>query len=113
MRSSPLAAGPKAGPTVQVFPATGSRPAATGTRKVGFFNHTDKDLDLVIEGKAVRLPRKTYLQAEVPPAFTWKHGANAAESATVPAGAAGSTWCSGSSGGPTRQDVMVPRRSPV
>jgi len=39
--------------------------------------------------KAVTLPGKTYIHAEVPPAFTWKYGDNAAESATVPAGAAG------------------------
>ena len=88
-RSSPLAAVPKPRLSVQVFPAAGSGAGKAGTRKVGFFNHTRRDLDLVIDGKAVTLPGKTYIHAEVPPAFTWKYGDNAAESATVPAGAAG------------------------
>jgi hypothetical protein len=60
-RSSPLSGGVK----VQVFEAAGP---ATGTnlRKIGFFNHTGRDLDLVIEGKAVKLPKKSYLHAELP-----------------------------------------------
>ena len=86
-RSSPLTGGVKGGPTVQVYPATGT---ATGaTRQIGFFNHTNQDIELVIEGRAVKLPRKAYIHAEVPPTFRWKHGENAVENATVPDGAAG------------------------
>ena len=83
-RASPLAAGVK----VQVFTASGN---ATGTllRKIGFFNHTNRDLDLVIEGKAVKLPKKSYLHAELPANFTWKHSDGAAEIATVPTDAVG------------------------
>jgi hypothetical protein len=88
-RASPLAAVRKSGPTVQVFPAVATTAPTNGTRNVGFFNHTNTDVDLVIEGKSVKLPKKTYLHAAVPPTFTWKHGTNPAESATVPAGAAG------------------------
>ncbi len=63
---------------------------ATGTlRKVGFFNHTGRDLDLVIEGKAVKLPKKSYLNAELPVKFTWKADGNEAHATTVPDGAAG------------------------
>jgi hypothetical protein len=83
-KSSPLAGVVK----VKLLPAAG-RPAEGPTRRVGFFNHSDRDLELVIEGKAVKLPRKTYVHADVPPTFTWKHGENAAAAATVPAGAAG------------------------
>ena len=72
-----------------MYPAAASSAPAGATRTVGFFNHTGTDVELVIEGKAVRLPKRTYIHAEVPPTFTWKHGANPAESATVPAGAAG------------------------
>lgn len=83
-RSSPLTAGPK----VQVFTVAGG--AVPGQlRKVGFFNHTDRDIDLVIEGRAVKLPRKTYLHAQLPPTFTWKQADRKAETATVPDGAAG------------------------
>lgn len=83
-RSSPLTGALK----VQVFTAAGT-PDNPLLRKVGFFNHTDRDLDLVIEGKAVKLPKKSFLNAELPAKFTWKHSGGTAEVATVPAGAAG------------------------
>jgi hypothetical protein len=82
-RSSPLTGAVK----VQVFAAAGS--VSGQLRKVGFFNHTNRDLELVIAGKAVKLPKKSYLTAELPVKFTWKHSGGAAETATVPEGAAG------------------------
>lgn len=83
-KSSPLTG---RGIRVAVYPAAG---AAVGpTRKVGFFNHTGADIELVVEGKAVTLPRMTYIHAELPPTFRWKHGSGATETATVPADAAG------------------------
>jgi hypothetical protein len=82
-KSSPLGVAIK----VQVFAAAGT---ATGTlRKVGFFNHTDRDLDLVIEGQSVKLPKKSYLNAQLPKKFTWKAAGNDANATTVPDGAAG------------------------
>jgi hypothetical protein len=83
-RSSPLSAGVR----VQVFIATGSLTAAT-TRRIGFFNHTNRDLDLVIEGRPVTLPRKSYIHAEVPATFSWRHSDNPAQPTTVPAGSPG------------------------
>jgi hypothetical protein len=83
-RSSPLTGGMK----VQVFAASGPAPAST-LRKIGFFNHTDRDIRLVIEGKAVTLPKKSYLHAELPSKFTWKHSDRLAETAAVPDDAAG------------------------
>jgi hypothetical protein len=82
-RSSPLTGAVK----VQVYTAAGQTTAAL--RKIGFFNHTDRDLDLVIEGKSVKLPKKSYLNAELPAKFTWKHSGGPAESAIVPGSAAG------------------------
>jgi len=83
VKSSPLAGAIK----VQVFTAAGT---ATGAlRKVGFFNHTDRDLELTIAGQAVKLPKKSYLNAELPAKFTWKAAGNDAQTATVPDGAAG------------------------
>jgi hypothetical protein len=87
--SSPLSAAAKAAVKVEVFTAAGNGPTAGATRKVGFFNHTHRDLDLVIDGKAVKLPGRTYVHAQVPPTFRWKHGDNPPATATVPAGAAG------------------------
>ena len=50
-RSSPLTGAIK----TQVFAASGGAVAGT-LRKIGFFNHTNRDLELVIEGRTVTLP---------------------------------------------------------
>lgn len=83
-QSSPLTGAVK----VQVFTTLGNANAG-GTRKVGFFNHTEKDIQLVIEGRAVTLPRKTYIHAEVPQAFQWRYDGHPTQTAQVPDGAAG------------------------
>ena len=44
----------------------------TAKRTVGFFNHTDRDLKLTVEGDTVTLPRRHYVTAEVPATFGWK-----------------------------------------
>lgn len=83
-RSSPLTGAIK----TQVFAASGG--AVSGTlRKVGFFNHSDRDLDLVIEGKAVTLPKKSFLHAQLPVKFTWKAAGGDSVSTTVPETATG------------------------
>lgn len=86
VKSSPLTAIGRI--RVRSFTATGT-PATGDTRKIGFFNHTDRDLALVIEGRAVTLPARTYIHAHVPPTFRWKYADNPAETVTVPASAAG------------------------
>lgn len=73
---------------VSVFPATGTA-AAGQFRKVGFYNHTARDLSLTIEGRAVTLPAKSYLFAQLPTAFSWQCAGRAAAKETVPADAAG------------------------
>lgn len=83
-KSSPLTGAAK----VSVFPASGTI-AANGLRKIGFYNHTDRDLALTIEGKTVTLPAKTYLHAQMPRTFTWKHGDRPSVTETVPADAGG------------------------
>lgn len=84
-RSSPLGR-----VKVDVFAASGTgREAAAALKKVAFFNHTDHDLNLTIDGKDVKLPSKTYINARLGATFRWKHGDNEAETATIPADAAG------------------------
>jgi hypothetical protein len=83
-RSSPL----RTEPSVSVFPASGEV-ALNGYRTVGFYNHTDRDLNLTIEGRAVKLPAKTYLHAKLGPSFTWGVGDRPAARETVPENAAG------------------------
>ncbi|MFO0797364.1 MAG: hypothetical protein U0804_07785 [Gemmataceae bacterium] len=82
-RSSPLAALPR----VEVFPAAGA--AAGALRKVGFFNHSDRPVRLVIEGRAVVLPAKNYLHAQLPQVFRWSEAGGPERRETVPADAAG------------------------
>ena len=73
---------------VSVFPAAGAA-TTPGLRKVGFYNHTARDLSLTIEGKAVTLPAMSYLHAQLPPTFVWKCADRPAAKATVPDSAAG------------------------
>ena len=89
-RSSPLTGGMRAAAmTVSVFPARGVEAPAPGYRSVGFYNHTARDLELTIEGRAVRLPAKSYLQAQLAPRFTWSHSDRSATREVVPDGAGG------------------------
>jgi hypothetical protein len=74
---------------VSVFAAAGTAGAGNATRKVGFYNHTPRDLELTVEGKTVKLPAMTYLHAQLPPVFVWKCGDRPAERATVPDTASG------------------------
>jgi hypothetical protein len=87
-RSSPLTGGTR-GPTVSVFPASGTEKVTGVYRTVGFYNHTARDLTLTIEGRVVKLPAKTYLQAQLTPIFTWGYGDRPTARETVPDGAGG------------------------
>jgi hypothetical protein len=71
-----------------VFPATGAA-AGSALRKVGFFNHTSRDLELKIQGEAVTLPAKSYLHANLPPTFTWQCSTQPATTEKVPGDASG------------------------
>src|SRR5262249_6282794 len=53
--------------------ATPQSPAPVGKTalKVGFWNVTGRDVNLVIEGKTHRLPRDRALTIDVPHSFTW------------------------------------------
>ena len=83
-RSSPLAAASR----VEVFAVTGQT-AGGALRRVGFFNHTDRDLRLTIEGERVTLPAKSFLHAELPPSFRWSEAGGPPRRTTVPADSAG------------------------
>jgi hypothetical protein len=90
-RSSPLtgATTGKREMTVSVFPASSTERIGGVYRAVSFYNHTERDLNLTIEGRAVKLPAKTYLNAKLGATFTWSQGDRAAVRETVPEGASG------------------------
>jgi hypothetical protein len=85
-KSSPLGTATTA-LKVSVFPAVGA--AAGQYRKVGFYNHTTRDLALTIEGRAVTLPAKSYLFAQLPASFSWACAGKPAAKETIPADATG------------------------
>lgn len=88
-RSSPLTGTGVAKLTVEVFPVAALEKKVEGYRTVTFYNHTARDLSLTIEGKAVKLPAKTYLETKLAQAFKWGYGDRPTGSECVPDGAAG------------------------
>jgi hypothetical protein len=87
-KSSPLANKPR--PVVDVYPVDGLPPASpSAKRKVGFFNHTDRDLKLTVEGQTVTLPKRHYISVEVPANFDWKLGDGPKQQTAIPTAAPG------------------------
>jgi hypothetical protein len=87
-KASPLTARPR--PLVDVIPVAGAAPADPAVRRrVNFFNHTDRDLWLVVEGQAVTLPRRHQITASVPPTFIWQLDGGAEQKTAIPATAPG------------------------
>ncbi|HSQ55328.1 MAG TPA: hypothetical protein VLM40_06245 [Gemmata sp.] len=87
-RSSPLTSA-RGGMSVKVLPVATQEPPRGVYRAVGFYNHTNRDLNLTIEGRAVKLPARMYLYAQVAPPFSWSHGDQPIVRQKVPDGAAG------------------------
>jgi hypothetical protein len=57
--------------------------------KVGFFNHTDRDITLVVNGESVRLPRAEYVTLRLPRTFTWAERGARGTDVVVPPDAEG------------------------
>ena len=87
-QSSPITSAPRE-LKVNVYPAGGNVRPTGGTYKIAFYNHTDRALELTIDGQTVALPARSYINAQLPARFTWKCGDRPAATATVPADAAG------------------------
>ena len=86
-RSSPITGNREM--KVEVFPSVSADKAQTPYASVTYFNHTNRELDLTIEGRQVKLPAKTYLEAKLAQSFTWSQGERPATREAVPAGASG------------------------
>ncbi len=84
-KSSPLSGGAR----VDIIPVDGAQAVGAATRTVGFFNLTDRNVILTVEGHTVSLPAKHQIAATVPAGFRWKFGDGDEQKTTVPAGAAG------------------------
>jgi hypothetical protein len=84
-KSSPLADRPR----VEVVPAEGSLRDLSGRRTVGFFNQSDRDVRLTVEGQTITLPKRHTVTAAVPATFAWKLDDGADETTTIPGAAPG------------------------
>lgn len=87
-RSSPLNA--KLHAVVDVFPVDGPPPASPLTKRtIGFFNHTDRDVRLTVEGETITLPKRHQVTATVAAKFRWTLDDGPARTTEVPTAAPG------------------------
>lgn len=77
---------PREEPTFRVIPLEGK--AVAGKRTVSFYNYTDRELSLSVDGQLKTLPAKSSLGLVLPDSFLWSVGGRM-ESTEIPADAAG------------------------
>jgi hypothetical protein len=77
---------PRESPDVRVIPLEGK--AVAGKRTVSFYNYTDRELSLSVDGQLKTLPAKSSLGLALPDSFKWSVG-GPVESTAIPADAAG------------------------
>lgn len=68
-----------------LIPAEKKRSEPPTEVKIGIFNHSDRDMDLVINGEAVRLPAAQYVTLRMPRTFTWAIKGKPEKEVKVPA----------------------------
>lgn len=80
-QSSPLTSLPK----VRAIPvAASTRPVAPGRGKVSLFNYSQRDWEVTIQGRPLTLPRRSYVDVEVPNRFQLRIGAGRMTEYVVP-----------------------------
>ena len=57
--------------------------------KVGFFNHSDRDIALTVNGESVKLPSEEYVTLRLPRTFSWAEKGAKATDVVVPPDADG------------------------
>lgn len=82
---------PDKGRAVEQFfiPAEGGRGEPKPEVKVGFFNHSDREIVLDVNGEAVKLPSEQYVTLRLPRTFKWAEKGQKATDVAVPADADG------------------------
>jgi len=73
---------------IGVAPAPGAMPTQANVA-VGFFNHSERDLVLEINDRAVKIGSRYYLQLKLPREFTWREKDGPLQTTKVPADAEG------------------------
>ncbi|WP_020468938.1 hypothetical protein [Zavarzinella formosa] len=72
-----------------LIPAEKIRAEAPAEVKVGIFNHSDREMELEINGESVKLPADQYVTLRMPRTFTWAVKGQTAKEVKVPADADG------------------------
>jgi len=87
-KSSPLTGAAKS--VVDVYPVDGPAPSSpSALRKVVFFNHTEREVKLLVGSRSVLLPKKHSLAADVSASFEWKLDDEATRKTEIPTAAPG------------------------
>jgi hypothetical protein len=86
-KSSPLNAEVK---PFDIYPVDGKAPTnPAAKRTVRFFNISDRDIKLTVNGETGSLPKQSVIAAELPANFTWKINSGKEESTEIPANVRG------------------------
>jgi hypothetical protein len=73
-----------------VIPGSGRKRAEVPAEvKVGFFNHTGRDLELNVGSDVVKLPKDQYVTLKLPRSFTWGEKGTKTREAKIPDDAEG------------------------
>ena len=68
-----------------LIPAERKRSETPGEVKVGIFNHSEREMELVINGETVKLPADQYVTLRMPRTFTWAVKGKEPKEVRVPA----------------------------
>lgn len=93
-KETPKSDGPKKDPlankTVEQFVIPSEGKGEQGPEiKVGFFNHSDREIVLDVNGESVKLPKEQYVTLRLPRTFNWAEKGAKAASVVVPPDADG------------------------
>jgi hypothetical protein len=66
------------------IPAEGGQGESKPEVKVGFFNHSDREIQLEVNGEAVRLPSEQYVTLRLPRTFKWAEKGQKGTDVAVP-----------------------------
>ena len=74
---------------VQIVVVAAGETVTSATRAIGFYNRSQNDRTLTVQGKQVKLPKQSYLNLELPPKFTWTLDDGAEQTTEVPSASPG------------------------
>jgi hypothetical protein len=86
--NAPKAGVSESGASTSYYAGSAS-PAAAAVCTVAFWNYSDRNIILTVDGQRWQLPRNKGITLDLPRAFTWQTDGRGAEQEQVPAGSSG------------------------